>query len=122
MASERASQQAFFGVSALLFAASAAVTIVWCASMSVGDGRDAEARRLDDVEGVRGKGVSDRASSRARMTHPHRAPELHPPVLTVALARVRDAECMTARQRIGALLTLSGVCVTSYTSAHGSVA
>jgi predicted metal-binding membrane protein len=34
MASERASQQAVFGVSALLFTASAAVTIVWCASMS----------------------------------------------------------------------------------------
>jgi len=34
MASERASQQAFFGVSARLFAVSAAVTIVWCASMS----------------------------------------------------------------------------------------
>jgi hypothetical protein len=34
MASERASQQAFFGVSALLFAASAAVTILWCATMS----------------------------------------------------------------------------------------
>ncbi len=34
MTSERVSQQAFFGVSALLFAASAAVTIVWCASMS----------------------------------------------------------------------------------------
>src|SRR3954451_21640790 len=34
MASERASQRAFFGVSVLLFAASAAVTIVWCASMS----------------------------------------------------------------------------------------
>jgi predicted metal-binding membrane protein len=34
MASEGASQRAFFGVSALLFAASAAVTIVWCASMS----------------------------------------------------------------------------------------
>ena len=34
MASERASQQAFFGVSALLFAASTALTIVWCASMS----------------------------------------------------------------------------------------
>ncbi|HSR96291.1 MAG TPA: hypothetical protein VLM79_04430, partial [Kofleriaceae bacterium] len=30
----RASQRAFFGVSALLFAASAAVTIKWCASMS----------------------------------------------------------------------------------------
>jgi predicted metal-binding membrane protein len=34
MASERASERAFFGVSALLFAASAALTIVWCASMS----------------------------------------------------------------------------------------
>jgi predicted metal-binding membrane protein len=34
MGSERASQQAFFAVSALLFAASAAVTINWCASMS----------------------------------------------------------------------------------------
>src|SRR2546430_5281975 len=34
MVSERASQRAFFGVSAPLFAASAAVTIVWCASMS----------------------------------------------------------------------------------------
>ena len=32
--SERASQRAFFGVSTLLFAASAAETIVWCASMS----------------------------------------------------------------------------------------
>ena len=34
MVSERASQRAFFGVSTLLFAASAAVTIVSCASMS----------------------------------------------------------------------------------------
>jgi predicted metal-binding membrane protein len=31
---ERVSHHAFFGVSALLFAASAAMTIVWCASMS----------------------------------------------------------------------------------------
>src|ERR1700737_2055628 len=34
MSSAPASQQAFFGASALLFAASAAGTIVWCASMS----------------------------------------------------------------------------------------
>src|SRR5262245_28393790 len=34
MASGRGSQRAFVGVSALLFAASAAVTIGWCASMS----------------------------------------------------------------------------------------
>jgi hypothetical protein len=34
MASRRGSQRAFFGVSALLFATSAALTIVWCASLS----------------------------------------------------------------------------------------
>jgi predicted metal-binding membrane protein len=34
IAFERASERAFIGVSALLFAASAVVTIVWCASMS----------------------------------------------------------------------------------------
>jgi predicted metal-binding membrane protein len=34
MSPERASRQTFFGVSALLFAACAAVTVVWCASMS----------------------------------------------------------------------------------------
>jgi predicted metal-binding membrane protein len=34
MASERASEQAFFGISALLLAASTAVTFVWCTSMS----------------------------------------------------------------------------------------
>lgn len=34
MISERASQQAFFGTSALLFATSATLTVVWCASMS----------------------------------------------------------------------------------------
>ena len=34
MASERNSQQAFLGISGLLFAASTAVTIAWCATMS----------------------------------------------------------------------------------------
>ena len=34
MRAQRASQRAFFGVSALLFAASAAVTVAWCASMT----------------------------------------------------------------------------------------
>jgi Predicted metal-binding integral membrane protein (DUF2182) len=47
MVSERASQGAFFSVAALVFAASAAVTIVRCASMSAID-----AWRLDDVDGV----------------------------------------------------------------------
>src|SRR6266478_9059258 len=34
MASERASRQAFYGAAVLLFAASAALTIAWCESMS----------------------------------------------------------------------------------------
>jgi hypothetical protein len=34
MVSERSCERAFFGLSALLFAASAAVMNVWCASMS----------------------------------------------------------------------------------------
>jgi len=38
VASERASRQAFLGVTALFFAASAAVTIVWCTSMSAMSG------------------------------------------------------------------------------------
>jgi hypothetical protein len=38
MVSELTSQRAFFGVSALLFAAGAAVTIVWCASMNLSNG------------------------------------------------------------------------------------
>jgi drug/metabolite transporter (DMT)-like permease len=42
------------------------------------------------------------------------------PVLTVALARLHDGERATARQGIGALLTLSGVLLTSWTNADGS--
>ena len=38
MISERSSRQALFGVSALLFAASATVTIIWCVSMSAMSG------------------------------------------------------------------------------------
>ena len=38
MASELTSQRAFLGVSALVFAASATVTIAWCASMAAMDG------------------------------------------------------------------------------------
>src|SRR5262245_15602489 len=38
MATGRASHHAFFGVSALLFAASTVTTIVWCASMSATGG------------------------------------------------------------------------------------
>lgn len=38
MVSERTSRLAFFGISALIFAASTATTVAWCASMSAMDG------------------------------------------------------------------------------------
>jgi hypothetical protein len=62
MVSERPSQQLFFGVSALLFAASAALTIAWCASMSAMG--DADARRLNDVDGVDADARTDLAGRR----------------------------------------------------------
>jgi predicted metal-binding membrane protein len=51
MASERASQQAFHGASARLFAPSPAGTIVWGASMSAMDEMPMP-RQLDKVDGV----------------------------------------------------------------------
>ncbi len=48
---DRTSQPAFFGTSALLFAASAALTTV-LVRLHVSYGRDADARRLDDVDGM----------------------------------------------------------------------
>jgi hypothetical protein len=51
MTARQTSERAFRGVSALHFAASDAVTIAWCASMFE-DWRDADAWRLDDVDGV----------------------------------------------------------------------
>ena len=44
MASGRGSERAFFGVSALLFAANAVVTIVWCVSMPAVGETDARRR------------------------------------------------------------------------------
>ena len=63
MASVRLSDAAFVGVSALLFAGSTTLTIVWCASMSAMG--DADARRLDDVDGVDADAQSDVAQHRA---------------------------------------------------------
>ena len=63
IASERASRRAFISVSALLFAASTAVTIALCASMSAMGG-DADARRLDDVDGVDADAGTDLARRR----------------------------------------------------------
>jgi hypothetical protein len=70
MALDRATERAFFGVSALLFAASAAVTIVWCPSMSAMGEMPMPGGWTMSMAWMRGGVVSDRMSSRARMTHP----------------------------------------------------
>jgi hypothetical protein len=63
MATERASHRAFFGVSALLFAASTAITIVWCASMSAMEGMSMPGG-WDDVDGVDADARTDVARRR----------------------------------------------------------
>jgi hypothetical protein len=70
MVSDRASQRALFAVSPLLFAASAAATILWSSSMS---GWARYARRLDDVDGVDANVRTDVA--RRRGVFPPTVPE-----------------------------------------------
>jgi len=108
MVSERASQRAFFGVSALLFAASAAVTILWCASMSAmgrcpcpaaGRCRCVDADARTDV--ARHRGVVPRhvvAMMVAMML----------PSLSRAAA-LREAVGKTGEARLGRLTVLVGV-------------
>src|SRR5512132_468859 len=63
-----ASERAFFGTSALLFAASAAVTIVWCASMSA----------MGEMPMPGAAGVGARRTDRGRCGRPYgRLPPAH---------------------------------------------
>src|SRR5437016_5550935 len=97
MASERASQQAFFGIPALLFAASAAVTIVWCASMSTMDAMP--------MPGQTGPGAA--ASFLGMWVVTMVAMML--PCLVPMLQRYRQAVGSTGETRLGRLTALVGV-------------
>jgi hypothetical protein len=68
MTFERTSQQAFFGASALLFGASAALTTVWCASMSDISGMRMLGGSRMSVETGRRAALDGEGSSRARIT------------------------------------------------------
>jgi hypothetical protein len=85
------SERAFYGISALLFAASTAVTVVWCSSIS-----------------ARGRVASDRASNGVRMTRPHREPERRPPCCTWDIS----SGSHPPKRRTGTRLPLSGLVFT----------
>ena len=81
MFSERASQRVFFGVTALLFVASAAVTIVWCTSMSAMDEMPMPGGWTMSMAWMRmpgqtwlGAAASFRASSLTRIGPPYEKP------------------------------------------------
>jgi len=63
MALDRATEGAFLGISALLFAVSRSADSA-LVHVHVGDGRDADARRLDDVDGVDADARTDVACRR----------------------------------------------------------
>ena len=110
MASERASQRAFFGVSALLFAASAALTIVWCASMSAMGGMPMPGGWTMSMAWMRMPGQTwpGAAASFLGMWVVMMVAMMLPSLVPM-LWRYRQAVDRTGETRLGRLTTLVGV-------------
>src|SRR2546430_14413772 len=108
--SERASQRAFFGVSALLFAASAAVTIVWCESMSAMGEMPMPGGWTMSMAWMRMPGQTwpSAAASFLGMWVVMMAAMMLPSLVPV-LWRYRQALGRTGEARLGGLATLVGV-------------
>jgi predicted metal-binding membrane protein len=109
MAADRASEQAFCGASVLLFAASAAVTIVWCTSMSA----------MGDMPMPGGWTMSMAWMRMPGQTWPGAAASflgmwvvmmvaMMLPSLVPMLRRYREAVGMTGETRLGRLTALVG--------------
>jgi predicted metal-binding membrane protein len=110
MGSERASQRAFVGVSALLFAASAATTIVWCGSMSAMGGMPMPGGWTMSMAWMRMPGQTwpgAAASFLAMWVVMMMAMML--PSLVPMLGRYRQAVGRTGETRLGRLTALVGV-------------
>src|SRR5512134_1266729 len=110
MASERASQRAFFGVAALLFAASAAATIVWCASMSAMGGMEMPGGWTMSMAWMRmpGQTWSSAAASFLGMWVVMMVSMMLPSLVSM-LRRYRRAVGWTGETRLGRLTALVGV-------------
>ena len=110
MAFGQTSQRAFFGVSALLFAASASVTIVWCLSMSAMGGMPMPGGWTMSMAWMRMHGQtwpSTAASFLGMWTVMMLAMML--PSLVPMLWRYRQAVESTGELRLGGLTALAGV-------------
>src|SRR5512134_2142387 len=110
MASERASEGAFFGVSALLFAASAAGTIAWCASMSAMGGMPMPGGWTMSMTWMRmaGQTWSGAAASFLGMWVVMMVAMMLPSLVSM-LWRYRRAVGRTGETRLGRLTALVGV-------------
>lgn len=109
MVCERASQRAFFGVSALLFAASVAVTIVWCSSMSAMGGMPMPGGWAMSMAWMRmpGQTWAGAAASFLGMWVVMMAAMMLPSLVPM-LRRYRQAVDSTDGTRVGRLTTLAG--------------
>jgi predicted metal-binding membrane protein len=110
MASERTSERAFFAVSALLFAASAAMTIVWCASMSSMGGMPMPGGWTMSMAWMRMPGQTwlDAAASFLGMWVVMMVAMMLPS-LTPMLWRYRQTVCRTSDTGLGWLTALVGL-------------
>jgi predicted metal-binding membrane protein len=110
MVPEQASQQAFFGVSALLFAASAAVTIVWCASISAMGEMPMPGAWMMSMAWMRMPGQTwpGAAASFLGMWVVMMVAMMLPSLVPM-LWRYRQAVCRTGETRLGRLTALVGV-------------
>jgi predicted metal-binding membrane protein len=110
MVSERVSQQTFLGVSALLFAASTAVTIVWCASMSAMGGMPMPGGWTMSMTWMRmpGQTWADAAASFLGMWVVMMVAMMLPSLVPM-LWRYRQAVRRTGEARLGWLTALVGV-------------
>ncbi len=110
MVSERLSQRVFFGISALLFAASTAVTILWCTSMSAMGGMQMPGGWTMSTAWIRmpGQAWPDAAASFLSMWIVMMVAMMLPSLVPV-LWRYRQAVGRTGGTRLGRLTALVGV-------------
>jgi predicted metal-binding membrane protein len=110
LASDRGSQQAFLGVSALLFGASAAVTIVWCTSMSATGGMPMPGGWTMSMAWMRmpGQRWLDVAASFLGMWIPMMVAMMLPSLIPM-LQRYRQSVVSTRETHLGALTALVGI-------------
>jgi predicted metal-binding membrane protein len=123
MASERASEHAFFGVSALLFAGSTALTIVWCVSMTAVGGMPMPGGWTMSMAWMRMPGHTwpGAAASFLGMWVVMMVAMMLPSLVSM-LWRYRQAVGRTGETRLGGLTALVGVGYFSVWAVFGTAA